>query len=428
MEVEISYLLDLPQLLSVMNSDELEWQSGNVIFKDNGIWFPSEDGWETIPLQAIGIIGRDLPESFISKMHGATGHPSEFAVDYSKKTTFGSTYLVSTIVFAGSKEDIFKVKTFLEKQLGYTSSNEDPLLKEGYLQLVSLLASGIKDEKYLLSIFKDDSSKLNIALSDLKTMGMLDEENTPTKEGIKNLNNFKNVDAEEKDAEISKLADNNLPAFDSSPSFDKDSVGITLNYGKSIIRSVIKEDELAAFLPSGEIKTLKLRKEGIFILDILAVSGLKIEIFARKYVVVALYIALSRKMDIYDRILALSFTKIADPSIFSGMLETERENVQSCIGKLKHFGYLGENGHIEPKGLDRLKGQFKNIDLVQQDFVEEEVETKMIFERLTKNGHLRVEDVEEQFSKAPAQSNSISYDPINEENERKRMLDQIGGL
>jgi len=145
MEVEISYLLDLPQLLTVMNSDDLKWQNGRVNFEETGIWFPSEDGLEIIPLQAIGIIGRDLPESFISKIRNITGHPSQFAVDYSKKTTFGSTYLISTIVFAGSREDIFKIKTFLEQKLGYPPSNNDPLMKDGYLQLVSLLAGGITD-------------------------------------------------------------------------------------------------------------------------------------------------------------------------------------------------------------------------------------------------------------------------------------------
>ncbi|MBP2029588.1 hypothetical protein J2755_000508 [Methanohalophilus levihalophilus] len=410
MEVEVSYILDLPQLLTVMNSDDLQWQKGRVNFEDNGIWFKTDNGWEPIPLQAIGIIGRDLPESFISKARSATGQPSEFAVDYSKKTTFGSTYLISTIVFAGSAEDILKIKTFLEQKLGYPPSNNDPLMKEGYLQLVSLIAGGITDQKYLLSIFRGNVTSLNEALVDLRSLGMLGEDNLLTEEGIKNFNNFKDIGAvqEEINSSLEEETEEKDEEIDSEAlsSFNGDAVGITLNYGKTIIKSVIHEDELTALLPSGKIESLDLRNEGILILDVFTASGLQMEIFARKEIILSLYLALSRKMDIYDRILALSFAKISDFSMFSGMLEREQKNVRSCISKLQHFGYLGMDGRIEARGLDRLSGQFANIPVLENDFsdidltshdtIEDENEIRLVFERLVNNGHIK-KKVEDQF-------------------------------
>lgn len=405
MEVEVSYLLDLPQLLTVMNSDDLQWQSGRVNFEENGIWFKTDNGWEPIPLQAIGIIGRDLPESFVSKIHSVTGHPSQFTVDYSKKTTFGSTYLISTIVFAGSNDDIFKIKTFLEQKLGYPPSNNDPLLKEGYLQLVSLLSGGITDEQYLLPIFGGNQSILNQALTELRTIGMLDENNALTENGITSFNNFKDVRERQEDPVFVSDEENECD-IDELSDFNGDAVGITLNYGKTRIKSVIHEDELTALLPAGKIESLDIRNEGIFILDVFTVSGLQMEIFARKEVIFSLYLALSRKMDIYDRILALSFAKIDDPSMFSGMLEREQKNIRSCVSKLKYFGYLREDGHVETRGLDRLKGQFENIpgldddfedfDLTSHDTIEDENEIRLIFERLVNNGHIK-KKLEEQF-------------------------------
>lgn len=178
MDVDAYFLPDVPQMLTVLGSNDLNWKHGTVTFDDKGIWLPSPDGWELIPTKAIEIVGRKLPPSFLTKIKATCDAPESIAIDYQKKSFFTSRYITTSLVFAAEEKSITAIRHFFNKEVGL---QKDAILQElnnEHLKMLLLLANGISSTKMLATIFDNKEFLVNKLLQQLISMGLIDESAT----------------------------------------------------------------------------------------------------------------------------------------------------------------------------------------------------------------------------------------------------------
>jgi hypothetical protein len=56
LEVELSYITSVSQLLTKRSITGVNWMHGKVGVADEDMWFPSEEGWDIIPLKSIEMV------------------------------------------------------------------------------------------------------------------------------------------------------------------------------------------------------------------------------------------------------------------------------------------------------------------------------------------------------------------------------------
>ncbi len=191
MDIEISYILDIPQIMTSINIDEMNWKHDVVTFSDNEIWFPKENDWTIIPFKSIDLVGRKLTSSFINKIHSSSRYTHEIAVDYKKKSMFGNSFVSSTMLFAGPKENVDLIRAHLLDRLGFKSNADFGNLKEEEIRLLNLLAMGIKEIDLLLPLVSQDKDKLRRAFVTLQKMKMVDDYAKLTPLGLEYLEKTK---------------------------------------------------------------------------------------------------------------------------------------------------------------------------------------------------------------------------------------------
>ncbi len=191
MDIEISYILDIPQIMTSINIDEMNWKHDVITFSDNEIWFPKENDWTIIPLKSIDLVGRKLTSSLINKIHSSSRFTHELAVDYKKRSMFGNSFVSSTMFFAGPKENIDLIRAYLLDKLGFKSNADFGNLKEEEIRLLNLLSMGIKDITLLLPLVSQDKDGLRRAFVTLQKMKMVDDYAAPTSLGIEYLEKTK---------------------------------------------------------------------------------------------------------------------------------------------------------------------------------------------------------------------------------------------
>ncbi|ATU08569.1 hypothetical protein BKM01_07150 [Methanohalophilus portucalensis] len=175
MEADAYFLPDVPQMLTVLGSNDLNWKHGTVSFDEKGIWLPSPDGWELIPTKAIEIVGRKLPPSFLNKIKATCDAPESIAIDYQKKSFFGSRYITTSLVFAAEEDSITAIRQFFNKEIGF---QKDAILQElnsEHLKMLLLLANGINNTKMLATMFDSRELLVKKLLQQLISMDLIDE-------------------------------------------------------------------------------------------------------------------------------------------------------------------------------------------------------------------------------------------------------------
>ena len=190
MEADAYFLSDVPQMLTVLGSNDLKWKHGTVTFDDKGIWLPSIDGWELIPTKAIEIVGRKLPPSFLTKIKATCDAPESIAIDYQKKSFFGSRYITTSLVFAAEEESINAIRQFFNKEIGLQKDATLQELNNEHLKMLLMLGNGINITKMLATMFDNRELLVKKLLKQLITMGFIDESANLNTRGMAYINEF----------------------------------------------------------------------------------------------------------------------------------------------------------------------------------------------------------------------------------------------
>ena len=255
MEADTYFLPDVPQMLTVLGSNDLNWKHGTVSFDEKGIWLPSPDGWELIPTKAIEIVGRTLPLSFLNKMKATCDAPESIAIDYQKKSFFGSRYITTSLVFAAEEESINAIRQFFNKEIGLQKDATLQELNNEHLKMLLLLANGINSTKMLATMFDNKELLVKKLLKQLIAMGFIDEYANLNTRGMAYINEFfgeytqtnKKSDFPEDGPEKTGVSDE----------FIEGKVWIEHSRNDSFVSGSVSNSDLFAFIPV-DIQSVKM--------------------------------------------------------------------------------------------------------------------------------------------------------------------------
>ncbi|WP_445475868.1 hypothetical protein ACT9XH_03805 [Methanococcoides methylutens] len=193
MEVEISYAIDLPQVINSMNAQVFSWDHGVVNFTDNEIWFPTETSWKVIPFPSIEIVGSEISSAVINDIRKETGYFDELMVNYKKSSLFGSSHIKHSMIFAGNPQDLALIKDHLIEKIGFRANTNFEGLKEEEIKLLSLLATDTKDINAYLPLISEDRNILQRAFETLKRRDLVNESARITQQGQYYLEKTKGI-------------------------------------------------------------------------------------------------------------------------------------------------------------------------------------------------------------------------------------------
>ncbi|MEL4304817.1 hypothetical protein [Methanococcoides sp. LMO-2] len=193
MEVEISYAIDLPQPISIMNAQIFSWEHGVVNFTDNEIWFPTETSWKVIPFNSIEAVGVEIPPAVINEIRKESGYFDELILNYKKSSLFGSSYVKHSMALAGNSRDLELIRTHLTERIGFRANTNFEGLKEEETKLLSLLSTETKDINSYLPLISEDRNVLQRAFETLKRRGLVDQSARITQQGHYYLEQTKGV-------------------------------------------------------------------------------------------------------------------------------------------------------------------------------------------------------------------------------------------
>jgi len=191
LELELTYLTSVSQLLTKRSLSTVEWMHGKVGVTATDMWFPSNDSWEIIPLKSIEMVGRELTGSVGNQIVQATRYSNMLAIDYKKQSRFGTGQVTSTMILAGKARDIRQMKNYLLSVLGFKVDASFGELEPEESRLLCLLGAGMDNVDMLLPIFDGNKILLKHAFVVLKKRKLVDEYAAPTQLGLEYVEQVK---------------------------------------------------------------------------------------------------------------------------------------------------------------------------------------------------------------------------------------------
>ncbi|APH39469.1 hypothetical protein [Methanohalophilus halophilus] len=394
METDAYFLPDVPQMLTVLGSNDLNWKHGTVTFDDKGIWLPSTDGWELIPTKAIEIVGRKLPPTFLNKVKATCDAPESIAIDYQKKSFFSSRYITTSLVFAAEEESITAIRHYFNKEVGL---QKDAILQElnnEHLKMLLLLAKGINRTKMLATMFDNKELLVKKLLKQLISMGFIDESANLKPRGMTYINEFFGEHTQTN--KESDFPDGDPEKTCVSGKLTEGNVWIEHSRNGSFVSGNVSNSDLFAFIPV-EIQSVKMGEmnENTQNLTIYTAMETKINLHSKDRVLLsAIYIALERTCEPYYRILSFLYTGNTDEEKIATRLAIPLQRLNGMINNLKNGGYIGFDNTLLSSGFDKLNLQISKINNSSTSYIK----------------------------------HSSKQKDLNRESERKKLLEKIGGI
>ncbi|MEA1984152.1 MAG: hypothetical protein U9N13_00680, partial [Euryarchaeota archaeon] len=259
MDIDISYIVDIPPIITTLNTSDLNWKRGIVTFTEYDIWFPYADQVNIVPLKAIKLIDRQLPPSIMKKIHYTSREADLLVVEYQKKSTFGIGYINSIMLFAGPGSSINKIKSYLSSVLGIQVNAKYGNLNKEELRLLCLLAAGMNVVDLLIPLFDSNKALIKRSFTVLKDKNLVDDCASITQLGSEYVESIKG-NGEGKLGKIARDPFGSVPqphkAVDSFKP-KKDTIKFRKRYKSSSIEGLVSIRHIGQFIQTEEINNLK---------------------------------------------------------------------------------------------------------------------------------------------------------------------------
>ncbi|WP_135612373.1 hypothetical protein [Methanococcoides sp. AM1] len=362
MEAEISYAIDLPQVINSMNTQVFSWEHGVVNFTDNEIWFPTETSWKVIPFQSIEAVGSDISPAVINDIRKESGYFDELMVNYKKSSLFGSSHIRHSMILAGNPQDLAQIKDHLIEKIGLRINTNFEGLKEEEIKLLSLLATGTKDINSYLPLISEDKNVLQRAFDTLKRRDMVNESARITQQGQYYLEKTKGISSTnienpihfELEPEIeaeTQIVSNSLDPKDTMVQFTK-------KYEYSFTSGSVFLEDLWRYIMVPEIKDIGLKVSNINkpYIHIQTRSGTLIDIECENsQVILALEKIFNAKENIQIRLLTSLYLGIREDYNIANTLYFEPDYLNSQLNELIDNRLIESDKTLSNNGFETIR-------------------------------------------------------------------------
>lgn len=357
LEVELSYITNVSQLLTKGSITGLTWKHGDVAFTENDIWFPSAGGWDMIPLKSIEMVGRQLTGSVGNQILHATKYSNHLVIDYKKQALFGTGNITSAMILAGQDRNIKNIKNFLLTALGFRIDASFGELENEESRLLCLLTSGMDDVDVLLPIFDDNKVLLRHAFAVLKKRKLVDDFASPTQLGLEYVEQVKGKGEGKLGSDINKTFGNiskswkNVEQIKPTKRMNK----VLYKYEDSSIAGRVATDELWRFIPIADIDemTLENAELGTIRMHIHTKHDASIYIEpVEKTTVFAIYVLLNNNEDMEHRLLFSMYLGIVQRKTISYILNIPQHVLDSKLNNMIEKGLIDSDSKLLIKGIE----------------------------------------------------------------------------
>lgn len=360
LEVKLSYITSISQLLTKRSITGVNWMHEMVGITDTDMWFPSEEGWDIIPLKSIEMVGRQLTGSVGNQILQATKYSNHLVVDYKKQALFGTGYVTSTMILAGQGQDIRKIKNYLLSVLGFQTDASFGELEHEESRLLCLLASGMDDVDVLLPIFDGNKVLLKHAFVILKKRKLVDDYASPTQLGLEYVEQIKGKGEGKLGSDIDKAFGaisktwKHVDQLKPTKRMNK----VLWKHGDSSLAGRVATDELWRFIPIADIDEMEMEEMEMGTLRLHIHTKRDVSLYIEpidKSTIFVLYVMLDKNEDTQLRILSSIYMGIEQRDIIAHILD-----IQPLLLDPK-LNQMAADGLIDPNNNKLLSGGIEKI-------------------------------------------------------------------
>lgn len=360
LEVKLSYITSISQLLTKRSITGVNWMHEMVGVTDTDIWFPSEEGWDIIPLKSIEMVGRQLTGSVGNQILQATKYSNHLVVDYKKQALFGTGYVTSTMILAGQGQDIRKIKNYLLSVLGFQADASFGELEHEESRLLCLLASGMDDVDVLLPIFDGNKVLLKHAFVILKKRKLVDDYASPTQLGLEYVEQIKGKGEGKLGSDIDKAFGaisktwKHVDQLKPTKRMNK----VLWKHGDSSLAGRVATDELWRFIPIADIDEMDMEEMEMGTLRLHIHTKRDVSIYIEpidKSTIFVLYVMLDKNEDTQLRILSSIYMGIEQRDIIAHILDIQPLLLDPKLNQMAADGLIDPNNKLLSGGIEKIR-------------------------------------------------------------------------
>ncbi len=374
LEVEMTYVTSASQLLTRQSLTSVKWMSGTIQITDSDMWLPSENGFDIVPLKSIEMIGRNLTGAVRNQILKSAKYSNHLVIDYRKLSKFGIGHITSTMILAGTGENVRKIKNYLVTLLGFTVDAVFGELEPEETSLLCLLATGVNDANILLPVFEGNRILLKHAFMVLKKRKLIDDYASPTQIGLEYVEQVKGKGEGSLGLDIDKAFEDTAKSWNEGDMIKPTArmAKVRWVYEDSTLAGRVAIDALWRFIPIADIKSLAIRelKLGALLLGVYTKHDLSIYIEpAEKSTVYVLQIVLNQNEELQTRILACMYVGINENKIFAYTLNISQNLIDAQLEHMMNKGLIDSDSTLLVKGIETIKNTILNITDGKQDLL-----------------------------------------------------------
>ncbi|AEH60432.1 hypothetical protein Mzhil_0565 [Methanosalsum zhilinae DSM 4017] len=184
-KVDLSYITKAVMMGNSLYSND--WQKGVLYLTNMNLWFSmGQQGWSTIPLKNITMIGREVTDALRAKAQKATGTSNVLIIDYMHPSSISQGSSASSIaLLAGPEPVINTLKAYLLPMCGQAPRARS--LNEIDKKLLYMFYTGVTELQKINFLIGADMDTLTNSFENLKEQQLCDSSGSLTTRGMQKI-------------------------------------------------------------------------------------------------------------------------------------------------------------------------------------------------------------------------------------------------
>lgn len=180
-KVDLNYILKAVMMGSDLYSND--WEKGLLYLTNINLWFSRGEGWVTIPLKNITMIGREVTGTVRLKAERATRTSHVLIIDYIHPSSVSQTATAASVALLTGPEPVINtLKTYMQPLCGLAPKKRS--LSEIDKKLLYMFYTGITELQKATFLIGIDIDTLTESFNNLKEQELCDASGSLTKKGL----------------------------------------------------------------------------------------------------------------------------------------------------------------------------------------------------------------------------------------------------
>jgi len=160
-----------------------DWVKGVLYLTNMNLWFSQGEGWATVPIRNVTMIGREVTGAIKMKAQKATGSPHVLIVDYTLPSSVSqAATAASTALLVGPEPVINTLKAYLQPMCGTAPKSQS--LSDVDKKLLYMFYTGITELQKATFLIGADLDTLTQSFNNLKEQELCDASGALTTKGL----------------------------------------------------------------------------------------------------------------------------------------------------------------------------------------------------------------------------------------------------